>query len=144
MHLNRHLMYNNPMKKKAIAILGIEEYKQIEKESKYSSNKELLFYLFGTIGIQVTGYMLGVTTLGGLDNLLDEESLVSSIQVVQVRLNWGYRIVKLLVSAYGVETTKAWLFGSSLDEAPISAIQDGVSKEDFKIVLDAAKSFICN
>ena len=63
----------------------------------------------------------------------------------QRRLREGYQAARLLVSAYGDETAKAWFFGSNtqLDgEAPAYVLRHARSWEELRLIVPAARAFL--
>lgn len=63
----------------------------------------------------------------------------------QRRLREGYQAARLLVSAYGDETAKAWFFGSNshLDhEAPAHILRHARSWEELRVIVPAARAFV--
>lgn len=63
----------------------------------------------------------------------------------QRRLREGYQATRLLVSAYGDETAKAWFFGSNTrldDESPAYLLRHARSWEDLRPIVPAARAFV--
>jgi hypothetical protein len=63
----------------------------------------------------------------------------------QRRLREGYQAARLLVSAYGDETAKAWFFGSNtrLDgEAPAYVLRHARDWEELRLIVPAAHAFL--
>ena len=63
----------------------------------------------------------------------------------QRRLREGYQAARLLVSAYGDETAKAWFFGTNdqLDgEAPAYVLRHARSWEELRLIVPAARAFL--
>jgi hypothetical protein len=61
------------------------------------------------------------------------------------RLREGYQAARLLVSAYGDETAKAWFFGSNtrLDgEAPAYVLRHARDWEELRLIVPAAHAFL--
>jgi hypothetical protein len=61
------------------------------------------------------------------------------------RLREGYQAVRLLVSAYGDETAKAWFFGSNTrlnGEAPAYVLRHARDWEELRLIVPAAQAFL--
>jgi hypothetical protein len=63
----------------------------------------------------------------------------------QRRLREGYQAARLLVSAYGDETAKAWFFGSNTrldDQAPAYVLRHAKSWDEQRLIVPAARAFV--
>jgi hypothetical protein len=61
------------------------------------------------------------------------------------RLREGYQAARLLVSAYGDETAKAWFFGSNTrlnGEAPAYVLRHARDWEELRLIVPAAQAFL--
>jgi hypothetical protein len=61
------------------------------------------------------------------------------------RLREGYQAARLLVSAYGDETAKAWFFGSNTrlgGEAPAYLLRHARDWEELRLIVPAAHAFL--
>jgi hypothetical protein len=61
------------------------------------------------------------------------------------RLREGYQAARLLVSAYGDETAKAWFFGSNTrlgGEAPAYVLRHARDWEELRLIVPAAHAFL--
>lgn len=104
---------------------------------------EIVAYLRHHLGVEVTAFISGVDSppLVGhwASGAIEPEPLASA------RLRFGYKTVRFIVSAYDGETACAWLFGMNDrlgDEAPIGALREGESPEDWVPVVEAAEEFV--
>ena len=62
----------------------------------------------------------------------------------QMRLREGYQAARLLVTTFGNETAKAWLFGSNTrldDRAPAYVLRNARGWEDLRLIVPAARAF---
>lgn len=85
---------------------------QIERESTVTPARELALYLQETIGQKLTAFMAGLTdakVVGRWASGKNEPQLEN-----EMRLRYGYRVVRLLTNAYDATTAKAWLFWNQL------------------------------
>jgi hypothetical protein len=60
-------------------------------------------------------------------------------------LREGYQAARLLVSAYGDETAKAWFFGSNTrldDQAPAYVLRHAKSWDEQRLIVPAARAFV--
>jgi hypothetical protein len=115
---------------------------QVSDEAARLSISEIARFLQEHLGQRMTAYIGGVTDqkmvarwIAGQNAPRDES---------QRRLREGYQATRLLVTAYGDETAKAWLFGSNTrldDRAPAYVLRHATSWEDMRYVVPAARAF---
>jgi hypothetical protein len=63
----------------------------------------------------------------------------------QRRLREGYQAARLLISAYGDKTAKAWFFGSNTrlgGEAPAYVLRHATEWEELRLIVPAANAFL--
>ena len=62
----------------------------------------------------------------------------------ELRLRYGYRVVRMILEAYGSETAKAWLFGTNTrlkDEAPAYLLRHAETVDDLRDLVPVARAF---
>jgi len=103
---------------------------------------EIARFLKEHLGQRTTAYIGGVTDPKMVSRWIARQNAPRDES--QRRLREGYQAVRLLVSAYGDETAKAWLFGSNTrldDQAPAYVLRHASSWEDMRYVMPAARAF---
>lgn len=115
---------------------------QVSEEAARLSIDEIVRFLEQHLGQKMTAYLGGVKDpkmvrrwSAGAHKPRDDAAL---------RLRESYQAARLIVSAYGDETTKAWLFGSNVrldDQAPAYVVRHAESWEDLRFVVPAARAF---
>lgn len=115
---------------------------QISDEAARLPINEIAEFLQQHLGQRMTAYLSGVTDpkmvsrwIAGQNAPRDESKM---------RLREGYQVVRMLVSVYGDDTAKAWLFGSNTrldDQAPAYMLRHASNWEDLRFVVPAARSF---
>ena len=117
------------------------DLEQIEREASLLSSAELAAYLQAQVGQSLTAYMAGLTDRKVVGRWARGQKPRDR---AVMRLRSAYQVVRLLAEAYGVETAKAWLFGSNsrLDgEAPAWVIRHARSPDDLRLVVPVARTF---
>lgn len=102
---------------------------------------EIAAYLRDQLGQRTTAFMVGAADAKQIAAYARGAN-VSEIR--QRRLREGYKVVKLIETAFGTETAKAWLFGTNVrldDRAPIEVLGAATSTDDFVSVVRAARQF---
>lgn len=115
---------------------------QVSEDAARLPINEIAEYLQDHLGQKMTAYMSGVSDpkmvsrwITGRNTPRDEPKM---------RLREGYQVVRLLASAYGDETAKAWLFGSNTrldDQAPAYVLRHASNWEELRFVVPAARAF---
>jgi hypothetical protein len=103
---------------------------------------EIATYLRQHLGKNTTAYISGVSDpkmvsrwIAGLNKPRDP---------AQLRMRESYQAARLLVTAYGDETAKAWFLGSNAhldDQAPAYIVRQATNWEDMRFVVAAARAF---
>ena len=120
------------------------EAQRLSAEAARLPISEIVGFLREHLGQRVTADISGVNDpkmvarwIAGLSTPRDHP---------QRRMREGYQAARLLVSAYGDETAKAWFYGSNTrfeDEAPPAyVLRHATSWEDLRLIVRAAREFV--
>jgi hypothetical protein len=104
---------------------------------------EIAAFLREHLGQRLTAYISGLNDPKMVTRWIAGQS--TPRDYAQRRLREGYQATRLLVSAYGDETAKAWFFGSNArlgDEAPAYLLRHAKSWEDLRPIVPAARAFV--
>ena len=115
---------------------------QVSDDAARLPISEIAQFLQEHLGQRMTAYIGGVTDPKMVSRWIARQN--APRDEAQRRLREGYQAVRLLVSAYGDETAKAWLFGSNTrldDQAPAYVLRHASSWEDMRFVVPAARAF---
>jgi hypothetical protein len=113
----------------------------IDDTSSRARIPEIAAYLRDQLGQRTTAFMVGAADAKQVAAYARGANLS---EIRQRRLREGYKVVRLIETAYGTETAKAWLFGTNVrldDRAPIEVLGAAKSTEDFADVVRAARQF---
>jgi hypothetical protein len=120
------------------------EAQRLSAEAARLPISEIVAFLRQHLGQRVTADISGVNDpkmvarwIAGLSTPRDQP---------QRRMREGYQAARLLVSAYGDETAKAWFYGSNArlddDAPPAFVLRHATSWEDLRFIVRAAREFV--
>jgi uncharacterized protein (DUF2384 family) len=115
---------------------------QIERDSTIAPVRELAHYLQETVGQKMTAFLAGLNdprVVGRWASGKNAPQLEN-----EMRLRYGYRVVRLLTNAYDPSTAKAWLFGTNSrleDRAPIVMLRETTDIGTMARVFLTARAF---
>jgi hypothetical protein len=115
---------------------------QVSTEAARLPIHEIVKYLQQHLGQKMTAYISGVNDPKMVAHWIAGHN--TPRDGPQMRLREGYQAARLLVSAFGEETAKAWLFGSNTkldDQAPAYVLRNARSWEDLRLIVPAARAF---
>lgn len=115
---------------------------QVSTEAARLPINEIVMFLQQHLGQRKTAYISGVNDPKMVSHWIARRN--TPRDQPQMRLREGYQAARLLVSAYGDETAKAWFFGSSTeldDQAPAYVLRNARSWEDLRLIVPAARAF---
>lgn len=116
---------------------------QVSVEAVRLSIGEIATFLRQHLGHGMTAYISGVNDPRIVARWIAGRNVPRNQP--QIRLRESYQATRLLVSAYGDDTAKAWLFSSNArlgDQAPAYVLRNGTSWEDLRSVVPAARAFV--
>jgi hypothetical protein len=116
---------------------------QVSAEAARLPITEIARFLREHLGQRMTAYISGVNDPKMVARWIAGRSTPRDHP--QRRLREGYQATRLLVSAYGDETAKAWFFGSNTgldDEAPAYVLRHAKNWEDLRLIVPAARAFV--
>jgi len=126
-----------------MALMNPEAVDELEREATSRGIGEIAGYLQGQLGQRMAAYMAGLADAKQIGRYSRDDG-PSPGERVERRLREGYKIVRIIVTAYDAKTAKAWLFGTNTrldDDAPIERLGAATSTEDFVAVKRAARQF---
>lgn len=103
---------------------------------------EIVQFLQEHLGQKMTAYIGGVTDPKTVSRWIAGQNMPRDES--HRRLREGYQAARLVVTAYGDETAKAWLFGSNTrldDQAPAYVLRHASTWEEMRYVVPAARAF---
>jgi hypothetical protein len=116
---------------------------QVSAEAARLPITEIASFLRQHLGRRMTAYISGVNDPKMVARWIAGHSTPRDHP--QRRLREGYQAARLLVSAYGDETAKAWFFGSNTrldDQAPAYVLRHARSWDDQRLIIPAARAFV--
>lgn len=123
-------------------VLKAERIEEIQRESQITTVTKIADYLQETLGQKMTAYISGLNTPKTVGNWAAGRS--TPRDMAEIRMRHAFTAVKIIVDTYGVETAKAWLFGTNTrlhDEAPAYVLRHAKQIDDLRDVVPAAKTF---
>jgi hypothetical protein len=115
---------------------------QVSDEATRLGVAEIAGYLQSQLGQKLTAYLAGVSDpkmvgrwAGGKVHPRDER---------EMRLRDAFKATRMIVSAFGTTTAKAWWVGSNTrldDRAPASVVRRANDPDDLRFVVPAARAF---
>lgn len=115
---------------------------QISSEAALLAIHEITAFLQEHFGQRMTAYIGGVNDPKMVARWISRQNLPRDEP--QMRLREAYQAARMLIDAYGVETAKAWLFGSNVelgDQAPAYMLRQAHTWEDLRSIVPAARAF---
>jgi len=122
--------------------LAMVEVRRAEREAATRDIAAVAGYLQETLGQKVTAYLAGVRDPKMVGRWASER--VEPRDPVKLRLRCAYQVARMVATAFGAETTRAWLFGTNSrldDEAPAWVLRHARAPDDLRGVVPAARSF---
>jgi hypothetical protein len=113
----------------------------LERETQTAELADIARYLQDQLGQQFTAYIAGIKDAKMVGKWI---SGTDPRPMPRMRLRHAYMAARMLVAAYGPETTEAWFFGSNTrldDDAPAWVLRYSQSLDDLRFVVPAAKAF---
>jgi hypothetical protein len=115
---------------------------KLHEEAHTLSVAEVADYLQGRLGQRMAAYLAGLSDAKQVGRYI--KGTHKPTRAVEQRLREGYKVVRMLETAYDADTAKVWLFGTNTrldDEAPIGLLRRAAGPEDFTPVVRAARQF---
>lgn len=115
----------------------------LERETSTLAITQIAAYLQQLLGQRLVAYLSGLNDPKMVGKWMQGKAQPSEDK--KMRLRYAYTVAKLFDSAYGPETTKAWLFGTNSqldDDAPARVLRHGKSIDDLHPVYVAARTFL--
>jgi hypothetical protein len=113
----------------------------LERETQTADLADIARYLQEQLGQQFTAYVAGIKDAKMVGKWVAGTEPRS---LPRIRLRQAYMAARMLITAYGRETTEAWFFGSNTrldDEAPAWMLRHAQSFDEMRFVVPAAKAF---
>jgi hypothetical protein len=124
-----------------VAPLTAAVVERIDDDTSRTSIPEIASYLREHLGQRVTAYLVGAAD----PKQVAAYARGGNVSDVRARrLREGFKIVRMIETAYDTETAKAWLFGTNSrldDQAPIELIASATKTAQFAEVRGAARQF---
>jgi hypothetical protein len=99
-------------------------------------------YLHEHLGQKKTAYISGVNDPKMVSHWIGRHHIPRDQP--QMRLRESYQAARLIVSAYGNETAKAWFYTSNArldDQAPAYVLRTATRWEELRFIVPAARAF---
>ncbi len=115
---------------------------QLQEEAHTMRASEVAAYLQAQLGQRMAAYLAGLSDAKQVGRYI--KGTHKPAPAVELRLREGFKVVRMLETAYDAETAKAWLFGTNTrldDQAPIGLLRRGKGPDDFTHVVRAARQF---
>jgi hypothetical protein len=118
------------------------EAEEVSSEAALLPIHEIATYLRDHLGLRMTAYLSGVSDARMVSHWIMRDHVPRERR--QLRLREAYQAARLVVSAHGDETAKAWFFGSNArlaGKAPAYVLRQAGSWEDLRPIVPAARLF---
>jgi hypothetical protein len=115
----------------------------VQDEAARETLPNIAAYLQKTLGQQTVVYLSGLNDPKMVRQWIKGKR--PKADMTTYRLRYAYQATRMLEAAFGVETTKAWLFGTNdrfNDDAPAFVLRYARSPEDLRPVVPAARAFV--
>jgi hypothetical protein len=103
---------------------------------------EIAAFLQQQLGKNLTAYISGVNDPKMVSHWIGRHHIPRDQP--QMRLRESYQAARLIVSAYGNETAKAWFYTSNArldDQAPAYVLRTATRWEELRFIVPAARAF---
>ena len=114
----------------------------VEREAAITDIAKIAAFLQEALGQKITAYLGGLRDAKVVGRWVRGQ--VDPRDMVKMRLRSAYQAARMIIEAYGPETTKAWFFGCNTrldDEAPASVLRRARTPDDLRRVVPAARAF---
>lgn len=115
---------------------------RIDREAVTTPLAEIAAFLQENLGQKFTAYLSGLNDPKEVGAWM--KATVKPRFAAELRLRYAYRIVRMILEAYGAETATAWLFGTNTrlgDEAPAYLLRHAQTVDDLKELVPVARAF---
>jgi hypothetical protein len=132
-----------PTKESTVTALTAPVAEQLEADANRLSASEIAAYLQEHLGQRMAAHLVGLADTRQIGRYAKPDGPEPSA-ITERRLREAYKVVGMIIAAYGAKTAKAWLFGTNSrldDEAPIEALGSATATEQFIPVVRAARQF---
>lgn len=116
---------------------------KVEREAITFESSQIAGYLQEVLGQKIVAYLAGLKDVKMVSAWVRGKSQPQPITLT--RLRYAYQSARVLVDAYGEDTTRTWFFGSNhlLDnEAPAYVLRHAQTPGDMRLVVPAARAFV--
>lgn len=123
-------------------ILDEAKLAKIDREAAITPLPEIVAFLQEKLGQKFTAYMSGLNDPKEVGAWI--KGAANPRPPADMRLRYAYRIVRVILEAYGGDTVKAWLFGTNTrlkDEAPAYLLRHAETPDDVRDIVPAAHAF---
>ena len=123
---------------------AIDEAKleQIDREATTTALAEIVAFLQDSMSQKFTAYMAGLNDPKEVGAWI--KGSAKPRPPADMRLRYAYRVVRMLIEAYGADTAKAWLFGTNTrlnDEVPAYLLRHAQTPDDVRNIVPVARAF---
>lgn len=124
------------------ATIDQAKLEQIDREATTTPLAGIVAFLQESVGQKFTAYMAGLNDPKEVGAWIKGSAKPRSPS--DLRLRYAYRVVRMLIEAYGSDTAKAWLFGTNTrlnDEAPAYILRHAQTPDDVRNIVPVARAF---
>ena len=123
-------------------ILDEVKLEKIDREAATTPLHKVVEFLRDNLGQKFTAYISGLNDPKEVGAWI--KKAVNPRPPADMRLRYAYRVVRMILQAYGSETAKVWLFGTNSrlrDEAPALLLRHAKIPDDLKDIVPVARAF---
>lgn len=116
---------------------------RLEADATRLDASEIAAYLQEHLGQRMAAHLVGLSDTRQIGRYAKADGPRPS-PTTERRLREAYKVVGMIVAAYGDATAKAWLFGTNSrldDDAPIEVLGSATDPKHFVPVVRAARQF---
>ena len=124
------------------ATIDEAKLEQIDRAASTLPLAEIAAFLQDSVGQKFTAYMSGLNDPKEVGAWI--RGTAKPRTPADLRLRYAYRVVRMLLEAYGADTAKAWLFGTNTrlsDEAPAYILRRAQTPDDVRNIVPVARAF---
>lgn len=125
-----------------MATLTLEQINKIERDAVRRDTPVIARYLQDNLGQKITAYLSGVNDVKLVGKWASGKS--EPRDLTKLRLRTAYQVARLIITAYGADTAKAWFFGTNSrlgDQAPARLLRQAESLDKIPNIVPVAKAF---
>lgn len=123
-------------------LLDEAKVEMIDRKAVTGNLFEIAAYLQENLGQKFTAYISGLKDPKEVGSWA--KGTIKPRPLADMRLRYAYRVVRMILEAYGSDTAKAWLFGTNTrlkDEAPAYLLRHAETIDSLRDLVPVARAF---